>query len=67
MNRYGYHQLKGVSEPETRARESLRRIMDLYDAWQAAEPDACYDSKASRWWAKPDAFHVQVRPLFLPG
>ncbi len=55
VNSYGFHELKGVSEPETRARESLRRIIDLYTARDAAEPEGGFDTKAAEWRAKPTA------------
>ncbi len=51
VNSYGFHELRGVSEPETYTRESLRRIIDLYEAWDASEPGEGYDAKAAEWRA----------------
>ena len=56
VSSYGFHELKGVSEPETHARESLRRIIDLYEAWDTAEPGKGYAEKAAEWQAKRAVF-----------
>ena len=59
VNSYGFHEIKGVSEPETYARESLRRIIDLYEAWDAAEPGKGYDAEAAEWRAKLTAAEAE--------
>ena len=38
--------------PDERKREALERIVNLYEAWHAAEPDAGYDAQAAEWRAK---------------
>ena len=49
----GYAGLKdNPSASDIRKREALERIVELYDAWQAAEPDAGHDAKAAEWRAK---------------
>ncbi len=35
-----------------RLREARERIVNLYDAWHAAEPEQGYDAKAAEWRAK---------------
>jgi hypothetical protein len=35
--------------------ESSQAIIDLYTAWNAAEPDKGYDAKAAEWKTKLDA------------
>ena len=37
---------------EARLREALERIVQLYDAWHAAEPDAGHDAQAASWRAQ---------------
>ena len=32
--------------------EAIQRVVDLYEAWHAAEPDAGHDAKADEWRAK---------------
>ena len=32
--------------------EAIQRVVDLYDAWHAAEPDLGYEAKADEWRAK---------------
>ncbi len=32
--------------------EAIQRVVDLYDAWHAAEPGKGYDTKADEWRAK---------------
>ena len=34
---------------EDRAAEAARRVVDLYEAWQSAEPGAGHDAKAAAW------------------
>ena len=34
---------------EDRQREALERIVNLYESWHAAEPDAGHDVKAAEW------------------
>ncbi len=41
-------------EPQDRLREAVQRLVDLYTAWHAAEPEKGYDTKASEWRAKLD-------------
>ncbi len=54
----GYEGLTTAAEaiPEKirdqRIRESVQRIIDLYDAWHAADPEKGYDAKAAAWRAK---------------
>ncbi len=35
-----------------RTTEAIQRVVDLYEAWHAAEPDQGYDAKADEWQAK---------------
>jgi hypothetical protein len=35
-----------------RKREALERIVELYEAWDAAEAEKGYDAKAAEWRAK---------------
>ncbi len=37
---------------DLRKAEALERIVNLYEAWHAAEPDEGYDAKAAEWRAK---------------
>ena len=37
---------------ETRLREALERIVQLYHAWHAAEPDAGHDARGASWRAE---------------
>ena len=35
-----------------RKNEAIQRVVDLYEAWHAAEPGRGYDAKAAQWRAK---------------
>ncbi len=35
-----------------RTNEAIQRVVDLYEAWHAAEPGKGYDAKADEWRAK---------------
>ena len=50
---------------EVRLRESLERMVNLYEAWHAAEPDAGYDVKAAEGRARLEA--GTSRPTTLPA
>ena len=40
---------------EESTNEAIQRMVDLYEAWHAAEPGQGYDAKAAQWRAKlPD-------------
>jgi tetratricopeptide (TPR) repeat protein len=60
--------LQDARRPEPRprnssehARDALRRIVELYDAWHAAEPHAGYEARAAAWRAKLAADEVAVQ------
>jgi WD40 repeat protein len=38
--------------PESRKNEAIQRVVDLYEAWHAAEPGKGYDAKSGEWRAK---------------
>ncbi len=42
----------GFGEGHERMVKCIRRLIDLYAAWHAAEPDASYDAKSAEWRAK---------------
>ena len=44
--------LENDKTPENRKTEAIQRVVDLYEAWHAAEPDAGYDAKVKQWIAK---------------
>ncbi len=47
--------LEDETSSEDRKTEAIQLVVDLYEAWHAAEPDAGYDDKAAEWRAKlPD-------------
>ncbi len=37
--------------PENRKTEAVQRVVDLYEAWYAAEPGQGYNAKADEWRA----------------
>ena len=41
-----------VAYREVRLRDAIERIINLYDAWHAAEPGKGYDARAAEWRAK---------------
>jgi tetratricopeptide (TPR) repeat protein/predicted Ser/Thr protein kinase len=41
---------------------AMERLIDLYDAWHAAAPDAGYDVKAEEWRAAFTAWQTTTRP-----
>ena len=49
-----------------REREALERIVKLYDAWRAAEPDKGYDDRAAQWRAKLVEYRATKQPASLP-
>lgn len=47
------HALQGLDKtPDDRKTEAIQRVVDLYEAWDAAEPDQGYNAKADEWRAK---------------
>ncbi len=49
----GYEVMEDHPEAtDERRGEALERIVKLYEAWHAAEPDAGYDAQAAAWRAK---------------
>ena len=36
---------------DVRKREGLKRIVNLYETWHAAEPDTGHDAEAAQWRA----------------
>jgi len=49
-----------------RKREALERIVKLYDAWHAAEPDQAHDAQAAEWRAKLEEYQASTQPASLP-
>ncbi len=43
--------------PEARKNEAIERVVDLYEAWNAAEPGRGYDTKAEHWRTKLPKSH----------
>ena len=44
-----------LGDDSTTEAEAIQRVVDLYEAWHAAEPGQSYDAKANEWRAKlPD-------------
>ncbi len=41
-----------LTEDDGRAQDTLNRVIDLYNAWHAAEPGKGYADKAAEWRAK---------------
>jgi len=39
-------------------RDSLQRLVRLYEAWKSAAPNAGYDSKAASWKERLEAFET---------
>ena len=47
------HALQGNSKAsEDRTTEAIQRVVDLYEAWNSAEPGKGYDDRAAEWRAK---------------
>ncbi len=40
----------------------VKALIDLYDAWHAAEPDAGHDAQAAEWRAKLEAWQATAHP-----
>ena len=40
----------------------IERLVDLYTAWHAAEPDSGYDAKAAEWRGRLEAWQVTTQP-----
>lgn len=43
---------------EIRISEAIDRLIELYTAWHAAEPDKGYDAKAAEWQKKRNDFQA---------
>ena len=43
---------KNGNAPEDRKTEAIQRVIDLYEAWNTAEPGKGHDAKAAEWRAK---------------
>ena len=52
---------------EVRMRKALERIVNLYEARHAAEPDAGHDAKAAEWRAKLESFEATSQPTTRPA
>jgi non-specific serine/threonine protein kinase/serine/threonine-protein kinase len=52
---------KGAEHKHTA--ESIQLLIDLYDAWHAAEPDHGYDAKAAQWRAKLEELQTSQPPI----
>jgi serine/threonine protein kinase/tetratricopeptide (TPR) repeat protein len=48
-------------------REALERIVKLYDAWHAAEPDQGCDARAAEWRARLEEWRVSTQPATRPS
>ena len=47
------HALQGNSKAsEDRTTEAIQRVVDLYEAWNTAEPGVGYDARAAEWRAR---------------
>ena len=44
--------LENDNTPENRKDEAIQRVVDLYEARHAADPDAGYDAKVKQWIAQ---------------
>jgi hypothetical protein len=56
-------------EANTRIPEALKRLIELYTDWHAAEPDQGYDVKAAEWQQKLDIHNtalVTQKPAITP-
>jgi serine/threonine protein kinase/tetratricopeptide (TPR) repeat protein len=45
-----------------RTKDAAEALVDLYDAWHAAEPDKGYDAKAAEWRAKLEEGQTTIQP-----
>ena len=50
-----------------RLREALERIVNLYEARHAAEPDAGHDAKVAEWREKLDELEATTQPTTRAG
>ena len=55
---------------KVRIGEALERLVELYTAWHAAEPDKGYDAKAVEWQQKLDKHNAALateKPAITSG
>ena len=59
----GYEGMKDHPEAtDERKAEALERIVKLYDAWHAAEPDQGYDTEAAEWRTELEQWQAATQP-----
>jgi serine/threonine protein kinase/tetratricopeptide (TPR) repeat protein len=54
--------LRGPGASPPQVRQSFTSVIEMYAAWDAAEPGKGHDAKAAEWRAKFDAWRVTTQP-----